>query len=367
MARGVPIYDSGVIPAGGGTQQAFIDKIVEKLTEYQSNGEQAWELAEQIDTGANYEAVFHSVGDRSLGSGANKGDTDLWIYLHKSSVDDYAARCYQDWSPTSGAGYREAGTANFQTDLSDTVAVEWYSCCNESEFVFIYNYGGNWNSLCFGSVIRPFSDKLNGVARSTSQSGTGNGVVVGLDRDITTSIEVGQYVWLVNQTPDAQALQSVGIDLCEVTGVTAANITLNGVTNTYANGSLVGLDPTPMYYRGGTSGSNTPYFSQALNGSYTGVTIQDGALVNLGTTALVEADYDPGPDQLYIGFQPFVKMDAAPEGYRGKFQHFRVFTLGTQVDADLMEVDFDSAQRWKCFVNHTMFVNWVTCIGPGAS
>lgn len=366
MSRGVPAYSSGTIPAGGGTQAAFIAAIVDRLTAYQSNGEQAWELAQQIDTGVDYEAVFHSVGDRSLGSGSNKGDTDIWVRLHRTGTDDYECRMYQDWSPTSSAGYRESGTGYFAQNIDDNQALDWWSFVNEYEFAFLWLQGGAYGVLAFGALIRPYSAALNGAARITSQSGTGDGVVFGVDRDITASIKVGQYVWLVNQTPDATALQSVGIDLVEVVAKSFNSITVDGVTNTYAVGSLLGIDPMPVYSK---LYSGSHYMCQNMDGSYTSAVGQYGVLVNPGVAAITEADWDPGPDQLYLGFQPFVKMSTSLLGFRGKMGLVRIFTLGLQADQDLMEVDFDSGQRWKVFVSTgaNFFAGWVTAFGPGAS
>lgn len=372
MARSTPTYDAGTIPAAGsGNIALFIAKIIEKLTEHQSNGEQAWELADQIDTGVDYEAVFHSVGDRSLGSGSNKGDTDIWVWIHQRSVDDFQMRVAQDYSPTdgnwAGGSYRPAGSSDFTTNVSDTAAIDWWSVCNEYEFHFIWLQGGVYHVFGFGQLIRPFSEALNGVARVTSQSGTGNGVVIGLDRDISGNIEVGQYVWLVNQTPDGNSIQSVGIDVCEVTAVGPSSITLDGVTNTYAVGSLCGLDPAPVFAKNASTGSI--YFTGLLDGTYASESGNYGTTVNPGASALYEPDYDPGVDQLYVGFQPFVQMSIAPRGFRGKFQHVRIFTFGTQADQDLMEIDFDSGQRWKAFVSSGVlwFGGWVVGYGPGAS
>lgn len=371
MSRGVPTYSSGTIPAGGGSQQAFIDTIVAQLTAYQSNGEQAWELADLIVAGANYEAVFHSVGDRSMGSGSNKGDTDIWIYLHKRSVSAYEAFCAQDYSPTtgnwSGGSHQDTDPGDFELNLVDTVAIDWWCVVNEYEFIFIWLKGGVYKTLHFGQPIRPFSEALNGVARITSQSGTGNGIIIGLDRDIISNIKVGQYVWLVNQTPDATGIQTVSNDLVEVIAIASNQMTVDGVVGTFAIGSFSGLDPVPTFVRATATGKNE--FVSKLDGTWTGLIVQSATSINPGATIITESDFDPGPDQLYLGFQPYARMDDGPEGIRGKFQHMRMFTYGVQADQDLMEIDFDSGQRWKVFVTSgaTIFVGWGMGIGPGAS
>ena len=370
MARSVPTYDAGTIPAAGsGNIDLWKAKLIEKLTEHQSGGVDAWELADQIDTGVNYEAVFHSVGDRSLVSGA--GDADIWVWIHQRSNDDFQVRCAQDYSPTTGTwpggAYREAGTGDFVTNVGDAQEIDWFSVCNEYEFHFIWVQGGSWHAVSFGQLIRPYSEALNGVARITSQSGTGNGVVIGVDRDITSNLEVGQTVWLLNQTPDGVGIQSVGIDLVEVTAKAAGSITVDGVTNTYAVGSLIGLDPCPLFVK--NTASVTTYHAQKMDGSYASTTGQAGQAVNPLTPLVTEADFDPGVDQLYYGGQPFVKMSTFPSGFRGKFQHARIFTEGTQADQDIMQVDYDAAQQWKAFISSgvTWFSSYCTGYGPGAT
>jgi hypothetical protein len=372
MARSAPTYDSGTIPsAPSGNITLWWDKLIEKLTEHQSNGEDAWELADQINTGVDYEAVFHSVGDRTLGSGTNKGDTDIWIQLHRRTVNTMEMRIAQDYSPTTGVwltgAYHDGGSGDFASSMDDLTQIDWWSVCNEYEFHFIWVQGGVYKTMCFGSLIRPYSAALNGVARITSQSGTGNGVVIGVDRDITSNIAVGQTLWLLNQTPDATGIQSVGIDPVTVTAKAAGSITVDGVTNTYAVGSLIGMDPCPSFVK--NTNSATAYFCQNMDSTWTGAGGQYGNAINSIAAALTEADFDPGVDQLYYGGQPFVKMGLIPNGFRGKFQHARAFTYGTQADQDIMQIDYDSAQQWKLFASTgaNWFTGYVTAFGPGAS
>lgn len=372
MAHGVPIYDHGVLPTiqVGGTHQveALTAKIVEKLTEYQSNGEQAWELAEDLGGSYSGDKVFHSVGDRSLGAGANKGDTDVWIRINHYSIDDIRVQAYQDWSPTSSSGYRETFSGGFAPNVGDYPAIFWWSVVNEYSIVFIFNQGGSWRLMRAGQVIRPVSDKLNGVARITSQSGTGNGVVLGLDRDISNNIQPGQIIWLVNQTPDGVALQSVAIDLVTVVSITASQMIVDGVVNTYAVGSLAGIDPMPTYANNATNLSGF-YFVNGMSGLHTGPTGQVGTGFNPGLDMTREDQFDPGIDGLYRGFQPYVKMGVNPQGFRGKLEHMRFFTYGGQGDKDLMRIDLDDLQKWKAFTpgGLTMQSGWVFAIGPGAS
>ncbi len=370
MARNAPIFDSGIIPAAGsGNIMVFLNTMIAKLTEYQSNGEDAWELIKQIDTGADFEAVYKSVGDRTKGSGANKGDTQLFVYIHKSTTDDVVVRTAQDFSDAASTWatgvVREAGSGNVLTNITDTGQIKWWSCCNEYEFLFVWEWSGVFGQFSLGVPIRPYSDKMDGIGRTTSQSGTGNGVVFGLDRDISSNIKVGQKVWFVNRTPTGVARQNVGVDICEVKAVTSNSITVDGVTNTYSNGSLCGVDPAAMYFDTGSPVSSV-YFTSKLDGTYVSATGQQASCINPGATYITPGDFDPGLDGLYLGFQPIFKMSTYPSGLRGKRQHMRTFPKGGINDADIVEVDFDSAQRWMCFTTASGYWDayWAMGMGP---
>lgn len=366
MARSAPIVDSGNIPSGSGNRATFMNTLVAKLTEFQSGGTDAWELTNQFDVGASYDGVFHSVGDRTIAGGS--GDTDIWIRLRMSSGTVYVQGA-QDFSTIAAswtAGrYREINSSGTGS-IDDTTAIDWFSVVNEYEFHFVWLQGGAWHSLSLGSLIRPYSDAIGGVGRITSQSGTGNGVVLGIDRDLTNDIQVGQKVWLVNQTPDGSALQSVGIDIVTVTAKTASTLTVDGVTNTYAVGSLVGWDPCPTFVKPSTS--TTVCFGQKLDGSWSSSNGQIGYIHNIiDNVGITESDFDPGLDGLYAGGDCGVVMNSYPQGYRGKFQLVQIFTLGTQTDMDLMQVNFDATQQYKVLTSSgaSWFSSYATGFGPG--
>lgn len=369
MARGTPAFYEGTHAAGGGSADAMMTAIIYCLTTYQSNGEQAWELAKEIDGNlATYKAVYHSVGDRSLGSGANKGDTDIWIYLWRSGTSLYIATA-QDYSPTDGgwstAAYHAASSAAFVT-IADATELNWWCVINEYEAQIIIDTG-YYTSTAFGIPIRPHSAHMNGVGRITSQSGTGNGVSIGVDRDLTASLRAGQKVWLINQTPDLTSLQSVPINIVDVVSVGASTIVVDGVVNTYAIGSLLGYDPAANYIR--TSGLTNCYCVSKLDGTWLSVTGQTMGMINTLSVLANEADIDPGPDGLYHCWPLWFKMSAVPSAVRGRVEHILMLGLGTQAAADLLRVDYDDAQRWQVFTTlpASLVTNWAAAYGPGAT
>ncbi|NJN95359.1 MAG: hypothetical protein HC875_15250 [Anaerolineales bacterium] len=117
MPRGIPIFNSGTIATGSTALDDFILLVRDQITSYQSNSQQAWEiytgsvnLPYTGTTQNTRETWFHSVGDRSLGSGENQGDTDIWVRFHQiGSITSLSGvigiSVYQDYSPSTNIGY----------------------------------------------------------------------------------------------------------------------------------------------------------------------------------------------------------------------------------------------------------------------
>lgn len=369
MARGTPRISSGTIPsAGSGNRAALFDRIATEIEAYQSNGEQAWAKT----TIATREYVYHSVGDRALGSGSNKGNTDIWLYL-KLSTSQIKSDVAMDYSPTSGAwsnAYRRAvsGTSTAFDSISDTAQIDWWACINEHEIYFYYVQSGIRRWAYFGCLIPVYSSRFNGVARITSQSGTGNGVVLGLDRDISANIQPGQYVHLINQTPDSTAIQSVAPNFCAVTAVTANSITVDGVTSTFAVGSICGLDPQSVWETGKDVSASAGYGIMKFDATYV-----DGNNIGYYTyfpNPGVEGDNDPCFDNHYPMLDLAYYGSATPNQIlRGKFSILRICPYGAQADGDIMRIEGDTSQDWRVVVSTDLcpVSNWALCIGPGAT
>jgi hypothetical protein len=367
MARGTPRISSGTLPiVGSGQRDIFYDKIISEITAYQSNGVQAW----GVTTIATREKVLHSVGDRALGAGGNVGDTDSWLYLMRTGSTIMCSIAL-DYSPTSGAwanAYRRAYTTNYTLATpSDTAAIDWWMCVNEYEIFIQWVQSGARHCAYFGSLVRMYSTRINGLARITSQSGTGNGVILGTDRDISASIQVGQYVHLINQTPDGVAIQSVAPLLCVVKGVSSSTITCDGVSNTYAVGSLVGLDPASFWVFGDPAA--TPRGCMKFDCTWAD-NANSAAPTTLPFYVGMEGDNDPCLDSYYPMLEVVFLGSATPNIVpRGKTGFVRACPWGVQADGDLMQIEGDAAQIWKCWANvEYQFVGtYATCVGPGAT
>lgn len=378
MARGTPVASKGTIPsAGSGNIVVLRDQLSSLIEAITSNGTQAWTKT----TIAADDLVYHSVGDRALVSGA--GDTDIWVRLYRSS-STFSVNAAQDYSPTGGSpqswasgSYRPSlsSTGNaWANGISDTAAIDWWFVGNEYEIAFACVQSGTYRWIWFGQPIRPFGSRTNGVARITSQSGTGDGVTLGLDRDITSNIQVGQRVLIVNQTPDGTAIQtSPDPSVITVVGKTVSSLTVDGIASTYSVGSLVGIDPCPVHFTY-TSVNGYIYEIGQPDGQFasSGVGYQYGYAISSGYNT-TEADQDPGYDGTYpvyeVGIIGGVTSPANGRVPRGKMQTVRMCPIGTQADGDLMQVDWNTSDKWWVFVNTNFHMqsSWGTMFGPGAT
>lgn len=370
MARGAIQYTSGNIPAGSSNIDAIVQAIRTQIKAYAGNAWVDGDIRNETPGALDY--VMHSVGDVALGSGGNKGDTEIWIRIKRSS-DAIQLYCYHDWSATSHTGTRES-TNGLLSSFSNTAEIDWWCVCNEYGFLFVMVQSAIWRAFHVGCLIRPFATTLNGVARlSSATSGTGN-VTLSVDRDISANIQVGQKIWLVNHTPDGENLKSDYCELVPVTAKTSNTISVSGVVNTpYAIGSLVGLDPCPVFIYSGTTlqgGAGTYYLCSNRDGTFTGSQSQYGTpyLVAPFTMAYERPDVDG----MYVGVPCMFSMGTGTNctGYRGLIgNHLLFFAAGTQTDRDLMRIDFNDSLKYIVFATLSGGPSsvWTPCIGPGAS
>lgn len=370
MSVGIPAYSTGIINSGADYNYQLINVIRAGLKAYLSGGTPAWvDYDIVIPTLGSADYVLKSVGDPSLGIAGTLGDTSIYVRLVQDIGNSrFKINIFQDWSTDSHTGLRETSALYNPVVSGD---IEWFLSVNEYGFVLVYVQGGIWQICQAGCLIRPFSAAINGVGRVlTATSGTGT-VVVALDRDISANIQIGQKVWLVNQTPLAAALATDYTELVSVSGVSSSTITVTGVTNTpYKIGSLVGIDPMPVFVHTGANLSlpsgSIAYFTNDRDGSGSGGTYgYFGLLMSFDETL-----EDPSFDGLYVANPIVINMAATSlTGFRG-FIGTRLFACsnGTFVDKDTMKIDFDAAQVYKIFPSLSNPVgSWCPAIGPGAS
>jgi hypothetical protein len=350
---------------GSGQVQNILGVITGTLMNFTSNGQPAFELAETVTgTSASLDLIFHSVGDRNLGAGSNIGDTDIWFRLLRSAATTAIFTVYQDWSPTSSStstsltanpgGARSAsGTTQVQfTALSDTAAFDYWAVGNEYEYAFIFVQGGTLRCLHFGVGPRLAPSGNDGVARiKTALTGSG-AVTIELDRNISGSIgasgsvQPGQRVWIVPQSPDASALVDAAIDIVTVNSVYSGSsgadpnkINVATTTKTYDAGSLVGLFPASAFVTAHTAPNTTTiYFTNRIDGGFSAAASQTAVYSVLST--ITESDFDPDASNVYYIFgEAIFSSQASFAGPRCNTSDvFAVCSLGTQANGDRMIV-----------------------------
>jgi hypothetical protein len=367
MARGTPAYNTGSI-TGTNNVQDLMSALETELKAYQSNAQDAWEELQVLDaTAGQRDVVFRSRGDRTLVSGA--GDAHLIARLAQVTATVLEFRAYQDWSTNDSAGARESTTTQLRwNSVSATEDIDWFRVSNEYEFVFVAVQGGDEYWVSFGNPIRrhvPPSHR--GIAKvSSAATSTGSNVVISIDRDISSLIKVGAWVWAYNITADGNVLESATIQLLPVVAVTASTITLN-ITADLVVGSLIGMDPSFMHITSGLNVSDgVGYAPNTGAGLYVGAAQNSLDYTHLGRL-VVEGGVDPNPNDLYAGGRAMlVSLAGAEQSFRGISQIFGWAAQGAQASnlTDRMEDNYDAAARWKYFPG-LLDTGWGLMIGPG--
>jgi len=245
MARSAGQFFSGESREGGGNYSEaegwptynFFNAILSAITSFQSHGVQAWDVYDDLDT---YDKILHSVGDRSLGGAGLKGDTDIFLRLRATSTGYIYIRLYYDWSTVSHTGNVATTERNFLFERYSSV--RWWMIVNEYEIALFAKEDGS-NVVWIGQPIQ-HDYHQDGIARlSVATSGTGVQTLT-LDRDLTGKIRAGQKLWLMNRTPDGQALKTANVNIVTVVAVGSSSVTVSGITSTpFEIGSLIGWAP----------------------------------------------------------------------------------------------------------------------------
>ena len=364
MIRSVAEYSSGVIPpklASLESTTAMMDILVGKMTSFLSNGEPAWTVIDEI---SSVDKVLHSVGDRSIGSGDLKGDTDLYVRLTANTMY-IQFRTYQSWSDVSHTGNGVTTTKYF--GVPAFANVQWELMVNEYEDVLFAYTDAYLNCALFSHPVTPDFQADARARLTAATSGTGT-VVLNVNRDLTTKLFPGQKTWIVNRTAPPNmagpggALAPAYVNIVDVVAVTASTITVSGVTSTpFEIGSMVGWHPCAfaMFVN-----DDTGYSSIRSDGTVVSHTsILDG--INGGTGATTAADCKPGmTDVVYM--LP-AQVSCYVGGYDwplGRLQHMMAVAVCVQ-EGQWLLLDCDPESRWQVKIgNERMFTYYGCAIGP---
>ncbi|NJN95361.1 MAG: hypothetical protein HC875_15260 [Anaerolineales bacterium] len=297
--RGFPLCITGTIystKSGRNTvADDFILSLRRNIIRHTTNGQPSWEVfTGSIDlpfTGTTPNTritTFKSVGDKTLGSGSLIGDANIYLQLFQptafsNNVSSLSLVALQDYSQVnnSGTGYTiTASAATIPFSIYGNFKLEYALLVDEYEIILaIYQRNASLQDSIIiigaGQLNRVYPEPISGIARIASGTSTTGTVVLQLDRDIrgtgsTPQLQVGQKVWIVNQTPSGSALVAPRVEIVHVSGITANTITVTGVLNQpYFSGSLVGYDPCPLYSIrfNGSSATPSAYTTTQPNGA----------------------------------------------------------------------------------------------------
>lgn len=354
MVRSAPSFSSGTIAAQASAEamlDLFLPQIESALAAFQSSGTTAWEIYDTLDaTLASRNRIYRSLGDRSLVSGA--GDAWLLAQINRTATNTLTLNAYQDWSTSTSTGNRAANDALFFTVTADEL--NFFFSLHEYEFHCVWNQATAWNWFGWGNLVRTHVvPSHRGIALSTAAITAGTSVVIGLDRDISNTIEVGAPVWVMNRTATGNALESATIEIATVEAVTSTpNITLT-LANSFASGAMIGADPTAMAVWRGTNGIPVLFWTNDGSGQYSTQGSTFGSW-DPGIVNTQEAGADPAATGYYLGSRPTGDITSVGAGgvigARGTSDVAAFWGDGAQNDpqTDLM-IDANTGQSHKVF------------------
>lgn len=392
MTRSVATFLSGNLPVVTSGQQAnLLGILTASIQNFTSSGVPAFELAELVTAASGtFDAVFHSIGDRTITtiSASNAGDTDIWLRIVRTAAGTFQFGCMQDWSPTSsdattgidsnpGAGRgsnTNANTSTTWTTISDTQAIDYWGVGNEYEHMFIFNQGGTFKHVHWGNASRLAPKGANGVARIRTATTASGVVTIELDRQMSGTLsqtnvwKQGQRIWIVPQTVDGAALTNQTVDIVTINKVMSGSgefgnqylVNVATTTKTYPSGSLIGHQPNNCFMTtGGTTLSTTLYGTQRTDGGYVvnAQTLNHEYMSNVAA----EGDVDPDPSNFIQGFGIYMhSIQASFTGPRGISDVVAVFAIGTQVNGDRMIV----GDKFYFVFPSVLFSSYAMALGP---
>jgi hypothetical protein len=349
MARGTPSYATGTIAAqvsAQATLDLFLPILETQLATYQTNAVDAWQVFDDIDPAlATRDRVWQSRGDRTLASGA--GDTRLYIRIQRTSAMQLGYGVYQDWATLTSTGSRNPFT---DTQNFNATELNYFFCYNEYEFHFVVNQGASWTYTAWVNPARlHIPTQVNGVAFTTAVASAGSSVTVNLDRDISSNIVVGQRVFIMRQTDPGTALEPDGIELPEVTAVTASSITFDALATSFVGGSIVGLDPA--CFGAESIGNGGPTYANTHDASGNSLANANQSMQGEFFDEIGETAEDPA----FTGFFQGSRMQMRDSGsvtlgsWRGESDCVVYWGVNGQTDPNDIMRDVDSGDGYRPF------------------
>lgn len=195
----------------------------------------------------------------------------------------------------------------------------------------------------------------NGVTEASSPADIEMDVEYSLDRDLTGGVPAngglvnGQKCWIY-PISDSATLDGTAAVIADVVSTATGpdKLTLIGVENAYASGSIVGLDPCPL----GLTALNIGTVGAMLFPNSNAAGVGGSNVVNKVIGAMTESNLDPGSEGLYYGSEAYIENTSVTVGgMRGTPETFTFWAIGAQTDGDRMQEDYltTDAASWKIF------------------
>jgi len=298
-----------------GVRQQFIDELNINL----SNAKDSWTLFANVSATRK---IYHNT--------TLDNDASIYIEMDSSAIDRFSIYTHSDVADTPLAVGRQNTTteANNRVLIDDTIDLDYWMHISGYEIVCIFKQvgapGGDWHGFIAGQPARVhIPSSKRGVCRTTTISGTGPNVTISIDRNMAGSLQVGQQIWLIDQTPSGSALLADHIEVTTIQSMTSSGITFANIAGAFQANALVGLDPQNVGSCGsdGVSGlGDRVYISNRADGSYvvdsfaTMQTLAGNAGDALNTFGIVDL------------FHPtLTDTNLAAQVWRGMWEHLTIF------------------------------------------
>ncbi len=327
--------------------------ISDRLTKSSGSvGGSWWKIIDEVETtSGSLDRVFKSIGSQEGYPGV--GDASIYFRIKQNNTS-IQITTYPDWSPFSsdgttsfttnpGGSRASSNAAQAQVLMQYQDEIRWWMVIGPHAWHFAGVSVGTPKAFGVEGIVPAAPAGHEGFARIiTTMTGTG-AVTLELDRELSgtinedNSVQPGQKIWVVNQTPSGTALANEIAEITSVTSVGNNKISLSPVSGTYLSSSIVGIEPSSAAAYGTTSQANpTLYFPLRTDAGYSGVSSHNA---DFEWVPISEAGSNP----TYSGFfgmgRAVVNSDQTSyTGIRGFANYWNFVSGGPQVSGDLMHL-----------------------------
>jgi hypothetical protein len=247
-------------------------------------------------------------------------------------------------------------TNNFP--IQDTT-FNWWACCTEYSVAVFALISGTYQAMYVGALKNPASLNTSGVSTATGTlASSGSNVTIPLAVDITSNLQVGQQIGILNQSHSYSSSHFGAFErqaIVSLSGGASPTVTVTSLTNSYDTGALVGNIPQNMTCSAQTgSVSGTMYMTRNNNFTYSSGTAQTGTF-DTGILSSINSYNSPTGSASLNGGKWAGEVDGAIYQTTGAYQGISGFLIGLQYfgygGVSALDYFSDLPLVWKIFLS----------------